>query len=184
MCRFLQGRPEEARRLMEAAVPHLPGDAALHVSLAKLDLQEGRGAEAERRLRTVLDADPSDTEALYVLASALQLQGRTGESATVLADYENKRAIVERINELLRTTADSPTAKPDDYAEIGRLFLQIGRDKFGVYWSERALEGDPANQTAHRALAAYYERTGDASRAAGHRRQLRGTATLDSSPKH
>jgi tetratricopeptide (TPR) repeat protein len=173
MCRFLQGRGEEARRLMEAAVVHLPKDPALLVTLANLDLQDGRGADAERRLRTVLEADPSDTEALFVLGSALQLQGRTKEAADVLADYEKKRAIVNRINDLLKDAADSPTAKADDYAEIGQLFLQIGRDKFGVYWSERALERDPANQKAHAALAAYYDRKGDAANAAAHRRQIR-----------
>ena len=135
MCRFLQGRTDEARRLMEAAVVHLPKDPALLVALANLDLQEGRAAEAERRLRAVLEADPSDTEALFVLASALQFQGRTEEAAAVLADYERKRAIVDRINDLLKDKADSPTATADDYAEIGHLFFEIGRDKFGVYWS-------------------------------------------------
>jgi Flp pilus assembly protein TadD len=176
MCLFLQGRGEEARRLMEAAVVHLPKDPALLVALANLDLQEGKVADAERRLRAVLAVDSSDTEALFVLASALQLQGRTEESAAVLADYERKRVVVDRINELLKDKADSPSAGANDYAEIGELFLQIGREKFGVYWSERALERDPANQRAHRALAAHYDQKGDAVRAAAHRRQLREPA--------
>jgi predicted Zn-dependent protease len=173
MCRFLQGRSEEARRLMEAAVVHLPRDPALLVTLANLDLQEGRAVDAERRLRAVLATDQSDTEALFVLASALQLQGRTKEAADVLADYEKKRAIVDRINDLLKDAADSPTAKPDDYAEIGQLFFQIGREKFGAYWSELALERDPGNQKAHTAMAEYYDRKGDAANAAIHRRQIR-----------
>ncbi len=173
MCRFLQGRAEEARTLMEAAVVHLPKDPALLVTLANLDLQDGRITEAEQRLRTVLAEDPSDTEALFVLAPVLQAQGRTQEAAEVLADFEKKRAIVERINELLKDAADSPTARADEYAEIGELFLQIGREKFGQYWSERALERDPTNQRANQALAAYYEKKGDAEKAAHHRRQLR-----------
>jgi len=81
MCRFLQGRAEEARQLMEAAVVHLPRDPALIVHLAKLDLQEGRAAEAERWLRVILKTEASDTEALYVMVSALQVQGRSEESA-------------------------------------------------------------------------------------------------------
>ena len=177
ICLFLQGRGTEARRLMEGAVVRLPHDPALLVALANLDLQEGRGAEAEQRLRTVLTADPSDTEALFVLASTLQFQGRTAEAAATLADYERKRAVVERINELLKDKADSPTAKADDYAEIGQLFLQIGREKFGVYWLERSLERDPSNQAAHRALADHYERKGNASASATHRRQIRGSAS-------
>src|SRR5207237_6548121 len=74
ICRFYENRPEEARRLMEAAVVDMPKDPSLLVHLAKLDVQEGRGAEAERWLRQVLKLDPSDTEALYNLVPALQLQ--------------------------------------------------------------------------------------------------------------
>ncbi|HEY8503617.1 MAG TPA: tetratricopeptide repeat protein, partial [Gemmataceae bacterium] len=166
MCRFLQGRTEEARRLMEAAVVRLPKDPALLVSLAKLELQEGNGREAEARLRAVLAEDPSDTEALYVLASALQLQGRTEESAAVLEEYERKRELIERTNKLLQEAADSPTAGADEYAEIGEGLLVIGREKLGLYWLDRALGLDPGHQAAHRALAAYYERQGDAAMAA------------------
>jgi len=181
ICRFLQGRTDESRQLMEAAVVRLPRDPALLVALANLDIQEGRWPEAERRLRTVLETDPSDTEALFVLSTVLRGQGRTRESAEVLAEYERKRAAVDRINDLLKDAADSPTATANDYAEIGRLFLSIGRERFGVYWSERALERDPNNQTAHRSLAEHYERKGDAPSAAAHRRQLR--EELPGSPK-
>lgn len=173
MARFLQGRGEEARRLMEAAAPHLPNDPALLVTLANLDVQDGRAAEAEKRLRAVLAAEPSDTEALFVLAAALRLQNRADEATAVLADYERKREVVDRINTLLKDKADSPAATAADYAEIGRLFLQIGRGKFGVYWLERALELDPGHQPAHRALAEHYERKGEADKAAAHRQQLR-----------
>jgi tetratricopeptide (TPR) repeat protein len=179
MCRFLQGRTEEARELMESAVIHLPKDPDLLVYLAKIDLQDGKGPEAERRLRKVLETDPSDTETLYNLASALQLQGRSEESAAVLKEYEWKRELVDRTNHLLQNVADSPTAKADDYAEIGRLLLEVGREKLGMYWMDRTFEKDPANQSAHRALVAYYERKGNADKAAVHRKQVRGPAPVD-----
>jgi tetratricopeptide (TPR) repeat protein len=176
MCRFLQGRPAEARRLMEAAAPHLPDDPGLLVTLAQLDLQEGRAAEAEQRLRKVLRADPSDTEALYNLSSALQLQNRTDEAAAVLKDYNRYKVLVERSNKLLQEVADRPTAGADDYAELGELLLQTGRERLGRYWLDRALERDPDHQPTHRALAAYYQKTGDTASAAAHRRHLREPA--------
>lgn len=176
MCRFLQGRPVEARQLMESAVVHLPNDPALLVALANLDLQEGRPADAERHLLTVLKSDPSDTEALFVLGSVYQTQGRAAEAAGILAEFERKRKIVDRVNDLLKDVADSPTAQPGEYAQIGELFAELGREKFALYWLERALEREPDNQRAHRALAAYYERHGDAARAASHRRQARDRA--------
>jgi tetratricopeptide (TPR) repeat protein len=174
MCRFLQNQTEDARRLMEAAVVHLPNDASLLISLAKLDLQEGHGAEAEQRLRKVLQADPSDTEALYSLASALQLQSRSDESAAVLKEYERYKDQVDRANKLLQEVADSPTARAADFVELGELLLRIGRERLGVYWLEQALEREPDHPAAHTALADYYEKKGDQDKATAHRRWLRG----------
>lgn len=175
-CRFLQGRLEEARQLMEPASDLMPGDPGLTVAMANLDLQEGRGADAERRLRAYLQVEPADTEVLFVLASALRFQGKTAEADAVLTDYEKKKATVERVNDLLTNVADRPTAKTDDYVEIGRLFLEIGRDKLGLYYLNEVVEKNPTNQKAHRALAEYYERKGDREAAADHRRQLREPA--------
>jgi hypothetical protein len=76
---------------------------------------------------------------------------------------------------LLQEVADSPSARPSDYAELGRLLLQIGRERLGVYWLERALEGNPdqqAAQAAHAALAEHFEKKGERDRAAAHRRAL------------
>lgn len=173
ICLFLQGRSEESRRLMESAVQYLPNDPALLVTLANLELQDGRAAEAERHLQAVLKTDRSDTEALFVLVSALQLLGRTEESAAVLAEYNQKRAIVETINELLKDKADSASGTAEDYATIGRLFLQINRDKLGVYWLEKALERNSDCQSAHLTLADHYTKKGDAKAAARHRQLLR-----------
>jgi tetratricopeptide (TPR) repeat protein len=182
ICLFLQGRAEEARRLMEAAVTGLPNDSPLLIALANLNLQDGRGAEAELWARKVIADDPADTEALFVLISALQLQGRVEDATALLAELERKRVIVDRINALLRDVADSPNAKADDYAELARFLFQIGRDKLGVYWGERALERDSTNQPAHRALAEYYERTGVPLKAAVHRRQIREAPSPLSDP--
>jgi tetratricopeptide (TPR) repeat protein len=182
MCRLLEGRNEDARRLMQAAVVHLPDDPALLVYLARLDLQDEKGAEAERWLRKVLDTDPFDTEALYVLVSALRLQGQIEESAKVLEKHERTRAIVDKTNDMLSKVADSPQATADDYAEIGTMLLQIGRKQLGVYWLERALERDPAHRATHRALADHFESKGETDRAEPHRRRLAALDARAASP--
>ena len=46
---FLQGQYAEARRLLEAAESELPNDVAVLITLAKLDLNEDRPVDAERR---------------------------------------------------------------------------------------------------------------------------------------
>lgn len=182
ICLFLQGNATEARQLMESAVVHLPNDPALLVTLANLELQDGRPAEAEGRLRAVLALDRSDTEALFVLVSALQNQGKSEESAATLAEYHQKREIVDSINVFLKDKADDPKTTADEYATVGRKFLLINRDKLGVYWLEKALERDGECQSAHRALVSHYEAKGDEPAAAMHRQRLRGTTT-DAAPK-
>ncbi len=172
-CRFLQGQLDEGRRLMERAAEQMPNDPPLTVALANLDLQEGHAAAAERRLRAFLLAEPSDTEALFVLSAALRLQGKAAESAAALRDHDQKTKLVERTNDLLTKVADSPTAAADDYAEIGRLLMEVGRGKLATYWLDRALERNPAHQAAHRSMMEYHERAGDAAQALVHRRQLR-----------
>jgi tetratricopeptide (TPR) repeat protein len=172
MCRFQQNQLEEARRLLEAAAVRLPNDPGVLLYLARLDVRAGRGAEAERRLRTILKSDPTDTEALYNLGTALQAQGRTAEATRVMSEHTRCKRLVNRTNKLLQEVADSPSARPSDYAELGRLLLQIGRERLGVYWLERALEADPDQPAAHAALAEHYEKKGERDRAAAHRRAL------------
>ncbi len=171
-CLFLLGQPEPARRHMEAALERLPFDPALLVALAELELQEGRHAEAESYLRRVLAADPSDTEALYKLASLLGLVGRASEAAAAMAEYDRKKALVDRTNDLLQAIAKSKAPPPDDCAEVGRALLEIGRERLGIYWCEQALDANPGHVGAHRALAHHYEKSGDPARAEEHRRML------------
>ncbi len=173
ICRFLQGQTAEARRLLEAAAVHLPNDPPLQIHLARLDLQEGHAADAERRLRKVLEADPSDTEAGYSLVSALQIQGRTDESADALRKYQRYKVVVDRINKLLQEEVDAPESGAAAASEAGMLLLQIGRTSQGRYWLEQALSRDPAHEPAHQALAEHYEKSGDREKAAAHRRRLR-----------
>jgi tetratricopeptide (TPR) repeat protein len=173
-CLFLLGQFEPARRHMDVALEKLPNDPALLVALAELNLQENRIVDAESLLRRVLAADPSDTEALFKLAGLLSLDGRAAEAATAMAEYDRKKALVDRTNDLLQKIAQSKAPPPDDCAEVGRSLLEIGRERLGVYWCEQALEANPRHPVAHRALADHYEKTGDASRAAEHRRVLAG----------
>jgi tetratricopeptide (TPR) repeat protein len=172
-CFYLQGQMGEARRLMEAAAVRLSNDPPLQIQLARLDLNEGRADEAERRLRAVLQADPSDTEAFYTLYLAVQTQGRADEAREIWKGCERARAVLDRTHKLLRDVMDSPDARATDCAELGQLFLEIKQDTRGLYWLYEALERDPDQQQAHRSLAAYYERQGNADKAEVHRRQVR-----------
>lgn len=174
MLRFLEGRSQEARQLLEGVELRVAAsDVAPVVYLARLDVQEGKGVEAERRLRRVIALDPTETEARFILVSALRLQGREAEAATVQEEQAkfNERNI--RVTQLLRDRADRPDATPEEWFEIGALFQEMQMVSQSLYWFEKVLARDPQHQKAHRELMDYYERKGDPEQAANHRRMLR-----------
>jgi tetratricopeptide (TPR) repeat protein len=171
-CYLLQGRNEDARKLLVAAVQLLPDDAALLHNLAKLELQEKKWAEAEAWLRHALEVDRADTEALYSLASALRFQGRNDEAAAVLERHTEMTAVLERANRMLRAEARHPSTTPVGPSELGSLLIRLGQEQLGVHWMEKALSLDPAHQPTHQALAAYYQSKGDTQKAMAHRTWL------------
>lgn len=171
-CRFLQGQPAEARRLLTAANKDLPDNLPVLLHLAKLDIQEGKAADAEPRLRRIVKLDFAYTEAHYLLVSALQMLGRHDEAKTSLALFAKYTAVLEEANRLLKHEAQHPSNDPNVASEIGRLLLQIGHDRSGVYWLDQALLRDPHHQASHRAFAEFFESKGLHERAANHRRRL------------
>ena len=110
---------DDARRLMESAVVHLPNDPALLIYLAKMDIQDGRGAEAEKRLRHVLRADPSDTEALYNLASALRLQRRNDEAGAGFC----VRGVGAKLADTINTVISGSWQSAADWRPLCRLLF-------------------------------------------------------------
>ncbi len=174
MLRFLQGRSVEARQLLEESEPKLAAnDVAPIVSLARLDIQEGKGVDAERRLLRVIGADATETEARFVLVSALRLQGREPEAAVVEREQAKLNVRNIRVNQLLRDRADQADATADEWCEIGSIFLEMQMEPRGTYWLDKVLARDPNHQGTHRVLTEYYDRKGDAAQAASHRRMLR-----------
>lgn len=171
-CRFLQGYNEEARELLTKAVEGLPEDPQLLLHLGKLELQDSHPVEAEKWLRRANKADPGDTECLYTLISALQLQGRKKDAAEMLDHYKKTKQLLEYVNKLLRDEVDTPSHDAQTVYEIGSKLLEIGQARVGLYWLHQALNRDPSHQPTHKLLAEYYDKQKEPQKAAQHRRQL------------
>lgn len=172
-CRFLQGRTEEARRLLESAVEELPDDLLLLIQLGRLENEQGQPSKAERWLRRVLEIDPTDAEAQHLLANSLQAQNRSEEAEAVQEQLRQNSARLNRVNHLLREATQHPLTDPDALYEIGLLFLDGKQERIGVYWLHQALEIDPFHQPALRTLADHYDKKGQGSTAAAYRRKLK-----------
>lgn len=172
-CRFLQGRIEEARSLLESAVEKLPNDIPTLIQLGHLDLQSGRPQRAEQWLRRALAIDPTDTQTLYQLANSLEAQNRSEEVDAVRVQSDRIQARLLRANKLLREATQHPVSDPNALSELGRIFLENRQERLGVYWLNQALEQDSSHQPALRALADYYEKNGQQEKAGEYRHKLK-----------
>lgn len=88
-------KPAEATAVLNAWMVREPGDAVVEAQLAQIDLAAGRNAEAERRLRTVVAAAPSDGVSLNNLAWMMQSDADPATPAGK-ARLEEARLLAER----------------------------------------------------------------------------------------
>jgi predicted Zn-dependent protease len=133
----------------------------------------GDAEGAERWLRKAVAADPYSPAASYQLLLCLNQRGKADEAERLAARNERLRAANERVNHIL--TVDLMKGPPTAALcqEVGALLMETGRDRPAVYWLTRGLRLDPSHAPSHKLLAEYWERVGDAERAAAERQALR-----------
>jgi Tfp pilus assembly protein PilF len=79
----------------------------------------------------------------------------------------------ERIKTLLKETVRSPKDL-GRRCELAVLYLRRGRTEDGLQLLANILQEDAGHIPTHKALADYYEETGDAARASRHRQLAQG----------
>ena len=127
--------------------------------------------EAVEFLQRATAVIPNDYQSHWSLAEALRQQGKTAEARLQLARAEELRDRLERLGELRsRKLAEQPL-DPALHYEMGILLVRTGHPDVGERWLQSALSLDPDHKPTHAALAELYERQGDASRAAEHRKK-------------
>ncbi len=172
-CWVVQGRIDEARRLLDEVLAANPNHFAALRQRGNLERDAGQYAESERWLRKALEQKPLDPLARYSLHLTLLAQpDRQAEAEQERLRWEQDRQVTLRVTRLIRTELLAHPNDPDLAAEAGELLLRLGEDRRGLYWLNRALSIDPAHVASHRALLAYYERMNDSVRAESHRKFL------------
>jgi tetratricopeptide (TPR) repeat protein len=179
-CRLKLGQPDEARQLLDAALAVQPDSWAALSERARLALQTESAEEAEKWFRRALALKPYEPDVLHGFHSCLVQAGKKKEAEEVWARVARVKADMDQVSALTRQVA----AQPHDPAlrcEVGTILMRNGLEKEGLGWLATALQEDPSHPATHRILAEYYERTGDAQRAAEHRAVVStgtGTAPL------
>jgi len=169
-CDLQLGKLDKAARRLDGLLAQDPKSVPGLTARGKLALQTTQPTEAEALLRKAVAGDPFDYAATYSLYMTLLLLRKEKEAKQQRVRLEQIQRDNQRLGELAAKMDDTPHDPGLDY-KIGTIFLRNGRDKDGVRWLGYALLEDPHHRLSHRALAEYYERTGDKEAAERHRRE-------------
>ncbi len=151
---------DQARRLLDEMLQQHPNHPTAMLERGRLALHAGQLDEAEKWLRQAAAAAPRySTDAQRLLCRCLELANKTAE-----AGYARKE--LDRLIQQL-------SRQPQDVAlryELATKLMQLGRERESVAALFLVLQQDPKHGAAQEALIDYFERSGQTSRAARHRR--------------
>jgi Tfp pilus assembly protein PilF len=167
-CLGVLNQPEEARRLLEQVLAQEPHNGLALAERGRLALEYDSPAEAERWLRRAAAESPTERTVLYNLFQCLQRTGRQEEAAQIKAKFTALDADLAQLREAIQQVVKNPH-DPEPRYQAGMILLRNGKEPYGLRWLASALVEDPRHAATHRALADYYERSGDRRRAAQHR---------------
>jgi tetratricopeptide (TPR) repeat protein len=174
-CSAQFGESAEAQALLDEALVILPGYVPALEERALLAMRTGQTRDAEGWLREVTQLSPGSYQANYQFYLCLQQNGKTEEARAVHTRAKQIEADNRRYNEIIRDRMQRSPHDPDLHYELGMIAFRSGSPKEGLRWLESALREDPRHAPTHRGMALYYQKAGQAGRAARHLEQARAS---------
>jgi Tfp pilus assembly protein PilF len=168
-CRKALGAPDEARQLIDDLLAKHPDYIPGLIERGKLALDKVQEDEAERFFRTAVQLAPHDALANYNLYLCLLRRGKKEEARDLAAKRAQIEKDMNRMDELSREVALKPH-EASLRCEAGTILLRNGLKEDGRRWLLSALREDPSHAPAHAALGEMYEKEGNTTLAAFHRR--------------
>ena len=174
------GRPKDAVIALRLAIEVNPQHSAAQLKLAELAIQthnEKVVKDAESRVQKVLTENPSDDDALYMLAATQLELGRPEDaekhllevlerspkhlkSAIALAQMKLEDKDFRGAEEILKAASTKNPSSPDAAVALGILYLRTGRNADAEQALLKATALDPNNPGALNTLAALQLRAG------------------------
>jgi tetratricopeptide (TPR) repeat protein len=168
-CLDLLGKQEEATALLDEVLARQPTLFPALVERGRLAVRSQDYEHAQEWLADAVRRNPGNHDAQYQYMLCMRGLGKKVE-----AEAAHERMLqIEKDAKRLRTLASSELSlRPRDaalHAEIGTIYMRLGALEQGVHWLESAVQLDPRQTEAQRALAAHYQALGQFGRAERHR---------------
>jgi Tfp pilus assembly protein PilF len=167
--------------LLDTVLAVDPANSAAAAERGRLAWRAGQYEQAEHWLREALLHDFSNVGARYQLVQCLLQLGRVEESREEERRLKQTERDLVRIREIVSNQLQLHPRDPALHCEVGVIALRAGFPQEGLRWLRSALQINPDYPLAHRAMAGYYELTGNLALAARHR-ELARKASAASSP--
>jgi len=173
-CYNRMGQTQESRQALEFVLQH--SDVAARravalVELGRLAIKDRNHEEAIEHLEAALKIEPRDPAAHYTLGSALAKLNRLDEARQEFDLSKQLRTKINRVAEINDSLSGEP-GNVDLRYESGMILMDLGLDRQGVSRLRTVFLYDPRHRKTHEALAAYFEKEGNAEQAASHRQSL------------
>jgi Flp pilus assembly protein TadD len=168
-CWRLLGRTDDARRLLDDWLMAHPDDPAILTERGKLALEEDAFEKGATLLGRAVALAPHSVEANNALHYCLNKEGRKAEAQECTDRIRRAKENREQLTVLTRRLQQSPE-NADLRCQVAQLFFQLGQEEEAVRWLHVTLQSRPNHGPSHLALANYYDKVGQATLAAQHRR--------------
>ena len=159
---------EISRGYLNRIVAAQPHDFPARLLLAKLCLATGDPARSADIAKSLVSEWPEDLSAHYVLAQALRTSGHPEDANRHFKIHGELDKNWARIETIGREMNHHPT-DPQLRYELGILLLRHVSRSEGAAYLESVFQFVSTHPDAHRALADYYEQTGNSALSARHR---------------
>ncbi len=133
-----EGKVAEASAVVDQILKQSPKDPAALVLSAQLALGRNEPAPAVEQLKAVVEADPANTQAMYLLGQAYARNGQKDEARKMLQRQSDVRNAKVQLHRMERHAGANPKNAQIRH-EIAREYYKLGYIEKAKYWREAAL---------------------------------------------
>jgi tetratricopeptide (TPR) repeat protein len=189
LCHFRQGRIEEAKRDLEAAVtvtreaPHGLDEVQLsqaYVTLGQIASSVQEFESAARNYEEAVRHAPQDAAAAYGLGIALKKLGQDERADELMNQSKMLRSQSERLSDIKKDLGQDPS-NVALRVEAANILLKQGLKAEAAVWMASALYHEPNLRVAHELIADLCEEQGKSAQAKRHRDEARNGTELAAS---